>query len=136
MLLLLCVTLAAVSAFGQVKFAGLDLSPTDRLLFSATAASTDYGAFSTLFLADPRTRHMRELTFFPEDVQLLQDKDILQIQNRFGVFRSEPGFRNIAPLPMFPSFVGGGQIQAGTITPMETSSTCSRAPPPTGTSPS
>jgi peptidoglycan/xylan/chitin deacetylase (PgdA/CDA1 family) len=120
-LLLACVSLIAASAFGQVKFSGLDLSPADRLLFSATAMSTDYGAFTTLFLADPRTKHMRELTFFPEDVQLLQDKDILQIRNRFGVFRSEPGFRNIAPLAQFPSFVGGSQIQAGTIDPMETS---------------
>jgi peptidoglycan/xylan/chitin deacetylase (PgdA/CDA1 family) len=119
--LLLCVSLVAASAFGQVSFSGLDLSPADRLLFSATTLSTDFGAYSTLFLADARTKNMRQLTFFPEDVQLLQDKDILQIQNRFGVFRSDTGFRNIAPLAMFPSFVAGSQIQSGTIVPMQTS---------------
>ncbi|MGO9310333.1 MAG: polysaccharide deacetylase family protein [Spirochaetia bacterium] len=120
-LLLLCLPLVAAVSFGQVSFSGLDLSSSDRLLFSASAASTDLGTFDTLFLADPRTRHLRQLTFYPEEVQLLQDKDVLQIQNRFGVFRSEAEFRNIAPIAMFPSFVGGNQVQSGTIAPMETS---------------
>jgi len=120
-LLLLCLPLVAAVSFGQVSFSGLDLSPADRLLFTASAASSDIGAFDTLFLADPRTRHLRQLTFYPEDVQLLQDKDVLQIQNRFGVFRSEAEFRNITPIAMFPSFVGGSQVQSGTIAPMQTS---------------
>jgi peptidoglycan/xylan/chitin deacetylase (PgdA/CDA1 family)/WD40 repeat protein len=104
-----------------VSFSGLDLSASDKLLFTASTASSDIGAFDTLFLADPRTRHLRQLTFYPEEVQLLQDKDVLQIQNRFGVFRSETDFRNIAPIAMFPSFVGGSQVQSGTIAPMQTS---------------
>ncbi|HEY9594303.1 MAG TPA: polysaccharide deacetylase family protein [Spirochaetia bacterium] len=120
--LLLCVTFATASfAFGQVSFSGLDLSAADRLLFTATTQDPSLGSYDTLFLADARTRSMRQLTFFPEAVQLLQDKDVLQIQNRFGVFRSESGFRNIAPLSMFPSFVAGSQIQSGTIAPMQTS---------------
>ncbi len=120
-LLLLGISLVAVAAFGQVSFSGLDLSSTDRLLFSARTPSTAFGTFDTLFLADAKSRAMRQLTFFPEDVQLLQDKDVLQIQNRFGVFRSGPDYRNIAPLAMFPSFVAGGQVQAGTVSPMQTS---------------
>jgi peptidoglycan/xylan/chitin deacetylase (PgdA/CDA1 family)/WD40 repeat protein len=120
-LLLLCLTLAASFSFGQVSFSGLDLSPSDRLLFTASAASSDTAAFDTLFLADPHTRHIRQLTFYPEEVQLLQDKDVLQIQNRFGVFRSETEFGNIAPIAMFPSFVAGSQVQSGTIAPMQTS---------------
>lgn len=120
-LLLLSVSLAAVVASAQVSFSGLDLSATDRLLFTATTQGPDFGSFDTLFLADARTKRMRQLTFFPEDVLLLQENDVLQIQNRFGVFRSEPGFRNIAPLAMFPSFVAGSQIQVGKIPPMQTS---------------
>jgi peptidoglycan/xylan/chitin deacetylase (PgdA/CDA1 family) len=46
---------------------------------------------------------------------------VLQIQNRFGVFRSEAEFKNIAPLAMFPAFVAGAQVQTGTISPMQTS---------------
>jgi peptidoglycan/xylan/chitin deacetylase (PgdA/CDA1 family) len=121
-LLLLCVSLvAAVASFGQVSFSGLDLSASDRLLFAASARYPDQGTYDTLFLADARTKHMRQLTFFPEQVQLLQDKDVLQIQNRFGVFRSQSGFLNIAPIAMFPSFTGGSQVQSGAIAPMSTS---------------
>jgi peptidoglycan/xylan/chitin deacetylase (PgdA/CDA1 family) len=121
-LLLLIITLAASAAgFAQVSFSGLDLSPADRLLFAATTRGPEFGAFDTLFLADVRTKHLRQLTFFPEEIQLLQDKDVLQIQNRFGVFRSEQGFRNITPLAMFASFTAGSQIQSGKLSPMRTS---------------
>ena len=120
-LLLFCLSLAASFSFGHVSFSGLDLSPSDRLLFTASAASSGIGTYDTLFLADARTRHMRQLTFYPEEVQLLQDGDVLQIQNRFGVFRSDSEFRNIAPIAMFPSFVAGSQVQSGTIAPMQTS---------------
>jgi peptidoglycan/xylan/chitin deacetylase (PgdA/CDA1 family) len=120
-ILLLYISMVAAAGFGQVSFSGLDLSPADRLLFMATTRAPDLGAFDTLFLADAHTKNMRELTFFPESVQLLQDRGVLQIQNRFGVFRSDQGFRNIAPIAMFPSFVAGTQIQEGAIAPMETS---------------
>jgi peptidoglycan/xylan/chitin deacetylase (PgdA/CDA1 family) len=120
--LLLCVLLGAASlAYGQVSFGNLDLSPADRLLFTATTGYPHYGSYDTLFLAEARTKSIRQLTFFPEEVQLLQDKDVLQIQNRYGIFRSDVGFRNIAPLSMFPSFVAGSQIQSGTVAPMQTS---------------
>jgi peptidoglycan/xylan/chitin deacetylase (PgdA/CDA1 family) len=120
--LLLFISLVSASAgFGQVSFSGLDLSATDRLLFAATTRCPEVGAYDTLFLADARTRALRQLTFFPEDVLLLQEQDVLQIQNRFGVFRSEPGFRAIAPLAQFPSFVGGSQVQMGRIAPIRTS---------------
>ena len=109
------------AAFGQVSFSGLDLSTADRLLFAATTQAPDIGSFDTLFLADVGTKRMRQLTFFPEDIRLIQENEALQIQNRFGVFRSAQGFGNIAPLAMFPSFVAGSQIQGGKIAPMQTS---------------
>jgi len=120
-LLLAFLCLAAAAASAQVSFSGVDLAPTNRLLFKATVTSGVTGAFDTLFLADPRTRRLRQLTFYPEEIQLLQDGDVLQIQNRFGVFRSGSEFRGIAPIPMFPSFTAGAQVQSGTLSPMQTS---------------
>jgi hypothetical protein len=121
-LLLLFISLVAVSAgAGQVSFSGLDLSPADRLLFTASARCPDFGAYDTLFLADVRTKSIRQLTFFPEEILLLQEGEVLQIQNRFGVFRSEAGFGGLAPLAQFPSFVGGSQVQTGRIAPIRTS---------------
>jgi peptidoglycan/xylan/chitin deacetylase (PgdA/CDA1 family) len=113
--------ISASAGFGQVSFSGPDLSADGKLLFAATTRCPELGAYETLFLADAQTRSMRQLTFFPEDVLLLQDREVLQIQNRFGVFRSEPGFGAIAPLAQFPSFVGGSQVQMGRIAPIRTS---------------
>ncbi|HET6486292.1 MAG TPA: polysaccharide deacetylase family protein, partial [Spirochaetia bacterium] len=103
------------------SFSGLNLSPKDRVLFTASVTSPEAGPYDTLFLADAATRKLRQLTFFPEQVLLLQDGDVLQIQNRFGVFRSSNGFTNIAPLPLFPSFVAGNEIAMGKLAPMATS---------------
>lgn len=121
-LLLLFISLVAASAgAGQVSFSGLDLSPADRLLFTASARCPDFGAYDTLFLADVRTKSIRQLTFFPEEILLLQEGEVLQVQNRFGVFRSDAGFGGLAPLAQFPSFVGGSQVQTGRIAPIRTS---------------
>lgn len=109
------------AAFAQATFSSLDLSPQDRLLFKTTARSPDFGSYDTLFLADIASRSMRQLTFFPEEILLLQQKDVIQIQNRYGVFRSEADFKSISPIPLFPSFVTGSQIQGGKIAPMQTS---------------
>ncbi len=120
--ILLCASVGlAPAASGQVSFSGLDLSPANTLLFQAQARSPDFGTYTTALIADLPTRGLRQLTFFPEEVLLLQGKEVVQIQNRFGVFRSEPGFASIAPIPLFPSFATGGQIQAGKIMPMGTS---------------
>lgn len=121
-LILLCITvLCASAAAGPVAFSGLDMSASDRLLFAAEARSPEAGPFTTLFLADARTRGLRQLTFFPEQILLLGEGEVLQIQNRFGVFRSEPGLRGFAPVTVFPSFVGGSQVQAGSLPPMGSS---------------
>ncbi len=118
--MLLC-ALLAVPAYADIAFTAYDLSSANKLLFGASAKSPDYGQYSTIFLGDVKDRSLRQLTFFPEEILLLQQKEVIQIQNRFGVFRSEPGFQNIAPIPLFPSFVTGSEIQNGKIAPMQTS---------------
>jgi peptidoglycan/xylan/chitin deacetylase (PgdA/CDA1 family) len=106
------------AAAEPVTFTGLDLSASDRLLFAAAAGSPEAGPYSTLFLAEAGTRAIRQLTFFPEGVLLLQDGQSLQVQNRFGVFRTGPGFRGLSAVSAFPSFVGGSPVQAGSLAPM------------------
>jgi len=115
----LILAVPAVSA--QTTFSGLDLSAADRLLFSAVSRSPRLGDFSTLFLADLGTRAVRQLTFFPEEVLLLQDREVLQIRNRFGVFRTKPGLTGLAPVAGFPSFSAGSPVAPGSTAPMATS---------------
>jgi peptidoglycan/xylan/chitin deacetylase (PgdA/CDA1 family) len=112
---------AFLPAHGQVGFGGLDLSPNDRLLFTASTHSPEFGDYDTLFLADPRERTLHQLTFFPERVLLLNEKETLQIQNRFGVFRWTADSRSLSPLPQFPAFVNGAPIQNGNVAPLQTS---------------
>jgi peptidoglycan/xylan/chitin deacetylase (PgdA/CDA1 family) len=108
-------------ASAQISFTALDLASQSKLLFQATSRSPDFGTYSTLFLANLSTKGLRQLTFFPEEVLLLKNKEVIQIQNRYGVFRSDSDFKNISPIPLFPAFVTGSQIQSGKIAPMQTS---------------
>jgi peptidoglycan/xylan/chitin deacetylase (PgdA/CDA1 family) len=108
------------AASAPTSFSGLDLSASDRLLFTAESRSPRLGAFSTLVLADLRSRAMRQLTFFPEEALLLRDQEVLQIRNRFGVFRTAPGFGGFAPVAGFPSFVAGSPVASGDPVPLAT----------------
>jgi len=105
----------------QVVFDGLDLSPANTLLFKARVSSPGYGAYDTLFKADVEKGSLSQLTFFPERAVLLSMSDQLQIQNRFGVFRSDKDLSTITPIQQFPSFVGGKQIATGKINPVGSS---------------
>ncbi len=84
----------------EVEFGGLDLTPDNRLLFRATVDLPDYGTYSTLFLADAGERKLSQLTFFPEKALVLNGE--LQVQNRFGVFRTRDGLKSMAPVDLFP----------------------------------
>lgn len=121
--LILCAALSAavMGAHAQVGFGGLDLAQDDRLLFTATTHSPEFGDYDTLFLSNPQAKTLRQLTFYPERVLLLNEKETLQIQNRYGVFRWTADSRNPAPIPQFPSFVNGAPIQGGNVAPLQTS---------------
>ncbi|TFG61486.1 MAG: polysaccharide deacetylase family protein [Spirochaetales bacterium] len=64
---------------------------------------------------------MNQLTFFPEKIEYLKDSEKLQIQNRFGVFRTDGNLTGFSPVNQFPSFIRGKQVQTGKISPVEAS---------------
>ena len=119
--LLVVMVLAALPAFAQVGFSDLDLAADNRLLFRARADFPGHGSYDTLFLGNVETGELSQLTVFPEQVQLLRDGTVLQIQNRFGVFRSDSEMNRVKPIARFPSFVGQGTIQEGKVSPMSAS---------------
>jgi len=102
-------------AHAEVRFSGLDLAGTNDLLFQATVDVPEYQQYGTLFNADLGSESLSQLTFFPEHIALLPETGQLQIQNRFGVFRTTADFDKPAPIPNFPSFVSGRQVDAGKI---------------------
>jgi len=105
----------SAALYGGILFSGLDLKEPGELLFKAEAESPGFGTFGTLFTADIKTRKLQQLTFFPEAVIYLRETGQLQIQNRFGVFRTDANLANIEPVSIFPSFVNGMEIQEGKI---------------------
>ncbi len=104
--------------FGEVHFEGLDVNPANQLIFKATTDLPGFGTYDTLFSATLQDRKLKQLTFFPETISFLQESGQLQIQNRFGVFRSDAKLGNIVAIDLFPSFVEGHQIGTGKITPI------------------
>ncbi len=107
--------------FSEVDFHDLDLSLSHKLIFGARTESPGFGTYDTLFVSDLQKKGIRQLTFFPERVMLLEDNSVLQIQNRFGVFRSDADFKGFSVIKTFPSFVQGGTIVNGKINPLQIS---------------
>lgn len=124
-------TLAIFTAFsltvtGQVRFSGLDLNASSELLFTATTEVPEYGSYRTLFVFDIPRERRSQLTIFPERIQTLGGSGQIQIQNRFGLFRSTSATEDDAgvesgetggfePVGAFPAFINGQGIQTGKI---------------------
>ena len=116
LLLLLCTPLLI---HAEVEFQGLHLSPENQLLFSIKADSPGYGSYQTVFSQNLDSGELQQLSFFPERVSYLEKSKQLQIQNRFGIFRSRLGRDKGITAPKlvkeFPSFVDGEEIYSGKI---------------------
>ncbi len=120
-LLIIFLCFAAYSVSADVVFSGLDLSENNQLLFSAETSGLHYGQYRTLFSGNVKKRTMEQLTFFPERIVLLENGSVLQIQNRFGIFRSTSKFTAMKAVSRFPSFISGNGIQTGKIQNIEAS---------------
>ncbi len=112
---ILILIITGFNLHGEVVFRELDLSTDNTLLFSARADSPAYGTYDTLFQAELKTGRITQLSYFPENVLLLEQSDQLQIQNRYGVFRTETNLESMSVLEKFPAFVNGTAIETGKI---------------------
>jgi peptidoglycan/xylan/chitin deacetylase (PgdA/CDA1 family) len=122
----LCVLFAVLlgsftALFGEIEFDNLILSKKNRLLFQARAEGRGHPAYTTLFVADLESGGKNPLTFFPEDMRFLPANGGLQIQNRFGLFRTDKDFSRVTPLENFPSFLGGTEVTNGKMPRVSTS---------------
>jgi len=109
---------AVCSLWAEVRFAGLDLTANNLLLFKVRSDSPDCGAYDTLFKADLATGTLTQLTHFPERLVYLSGRKVLQLQNRFGVFHSAATFSDFQPYPVFDSFVAEDTILQGKLNPL------------------
>jgi peptidoglycan/xylan/chitin deacetylase (PgdA/CDA1 family) len=117
---LLCLAVSG-TPWSEVRFADPDLGENNLLLFKVRSVSPQWGAHDTLFMADLQSRNLTQLTFFPERLNYLAGKKVLQLQNRFGVFFSDDTLGNFQPSPQFPSFVQDNSILQGSLSPLNSS---------------
>src|SRR6056297_1491734 len=117
--ILLLLLMTPFFMYAEVVFEGLHLSSDNRLLFSIRADSPRYGTYTTAFSQILEGNELQQLSFFPEKVTYLEQSKQLQIQNRFGIFRTtlSADGRIVPPklVKEFPSFANGKEIYSGKI---------------------
>ncbi len=108
-------------SYADVSFGGLDLSESNFLLYRISADYPGFGSYETLFIDNLVNGKSRQLTFFPEAVLYLKETGQVQIQNRFGVFRTDYDLGNLSTIAPFSSFLTTRIVERGKILPMSTS---------------
>jgi peptidoglycan/xylan/chitin deacetylase (PgdA/CDA1 family) len=117
--LVLFLTLEQVS--GKVVFSGLDLSADDRLIFRADADSGGGVRQSAFFVSRLTDLSVRQVTAFPEKMDLLENGGTLQIRNAFGALRIPVNGGLPQNIPGFPSFMEGSPVMGGRVEEMAAS---------------
>jgi peptidoglycan/xylan/chitin deacetylase (PgdA/CDA1 family)/WD40 repeat protein len=113
--LLLAALLPPGKALAKVRFQGLDLSEDNRLLFQAGALNDGALPQNALFVSRLTDSTLRQLTVFPEKMDLLNKGSILQIRNAFGAVRLPVSGGLPRTIPGFPSFVSGAAVPGGRV---------------------
>ncbi len=72
----------------QVRFGDLNINASGELLFTATTEMPGLGQYGTTLFADIPGASMRQLTVFPERMHVVPSSGVIQIQNRYGLFRT------------------------------------------------
>jgi peptidoglycan/xylan/chitin deacetylase (PgdA/CDA1 family) len=118
---LLLVGLSVAAAWAELEYKGLDLGKDNSLLFSARAELPGGGAYEALFASDLSGSGTAQLTVYPELVSLIEGGARLQVQNRFGLFRSDRSLSSLAPVAGYPAFARGSAVRQGRLIPCATS---------------
>ena len=104
--------------WGRISFSGLDISEDNRLLFRSGFSGAP--AQETLFVSRISDRSLKQLTAFPEHLDLIDNNRMLQIRNAFGVSRISLNGGLPQEVPGFPSFTRGSGIYGSGIRAEET----------------
>ncbi len=120
-LVLALLTLFLFNANADLKFESLDLNQDNKLLFTAQATAPVYGSYNSSFEGKLDTKFLRHLTWFPESISYLSSSNQLQIQNRFGVFRTKVSGGDVSPVAGLSSFLNGGEVGIGKLGPVQAS---------------
>lgn len=107
-------------SWAEVEFSDLNLGTGDRVLFKASTPSPASGTVSGFFLGNAATRSLESLTFMAERMLYLPKTGQLQIQNRFGIFRSGADLKSMEQVSP-TAFVRGQPVPEGKMLPQASS---------------
>jgi peptidoglycan/xylan/chitin deacetylase (PgdA/CDA1 family) len=106
-----------LAAVAELEYKGPDLGKDDSLLFAAQAELPGGSAVDSLFLSDLGGGGTAQLTVYPENLCLVEGGSRLQVQNRFGLFRTGPSLSALAPVQGYPAFARGSSVRQGRLLP-------------------
>jgi peptidoglycan/xylan/chitin deacetylase (PgdA/CDA1 family) len=118
---ILALSVMIAAEWAELEYKGLDLGKDDSLLFSTQVEQPGEGIYDTLFASDLNGGGTAQLTVFPERVALVDGGARLQVQNRFGLFRSDRSLSGLAPVAGYPAFARGSSVRQGRLLPCATS---------------
>jgi peptidoglycan/xylan/chitin deacetylase (PgdA/CDA1 family) len=105
----------------RVVFSGLDLSDDNRLLFRADSGGDGTHGQDVLFLSRLTDLALKQMTAFPEEIELIENGRTVQVRNAFGVMRLPLGGGLPRSIPGFPAFAGGVPPGGGRVEAMASS---------------
>jgi hypothetical protein len=119
--LILGLCFPSINTAAKVNFSGLDLSGDNRLLFRADSDTDGAPRQSALFVSRLTDLSLRQLTAFPEKMDLLENGRTLQIRNAFGALRLPISGGLPRSIRGFPSFAVGAPAAGGRVEGMAAS---------------
>jgi peptidoglycan/xylan/chitin deacetylase (PgdA/CDA1 family) len=120
-ILILGIVLPGFRLSAKLSFRGLDLSDDNRLLFQADSDNDGTVFQNALFMSNLSDLSLRQLTAFPEQMDLIENGRTIQVRNAFGACRIPLAGglpRSIAGLP---GFADGAPILGGRVEGMAAS---------------
>lgn len=110
---------SAGNLLAQVEFTDLALSSDEKLVFKVIYQERGGNSSHTHFLMDMKTSEMEALSFIPDQMQFLPLVNLIQFQNRYGLFRlQENGEVRVISRE---AFLKGVPLDAGLSLPIQTS---------------
>lgn len=105
------------AALAELEYKNPDLGRDNSLLFAAQIELPGGEKVDSLFLSDLEGGGTAQLTVYPENLCLIEGGSRLQVQNRFGLFRTGPSLTSLAPVQGYPAFTRGSSVRQGKLLP-------------------
>jgi peptidoglycan/xylan/chitin deacetylase (PgdA/CDA1 family) len=109
------------AVFAKLSFSGLDLSNDNRLLFLADMDMGGGRTQSALMLSRLTAPSLRQLTAFPEKIEVVENGRSLQVRNAFGTLRLPLTGGLPRSIAGFPAFTDGAPVLGGRLDGMAAS---------------